>query len=236
MRWNRNCRDLNLIVLAVLLFLAAVFAPIKQRSLECIGPQKLSDRVLLLDAGHGGEDGGAVSVTGKPESGINLAIVLRLDALCGFFGVNTILTRQNDTSLKDKTSKTLAQMKRTDLNNRVKLVNSQQNAILISIHQNFFFGSNNTGSQVFFAPTEGSELLALRCQQILVQKLDPSNHRQAKKISSDIYLMNHVICPAILVECGFLSNQAEAHKLEEAGYQTKLAAAILTSYLTFSPS
>ena len=212
-------------MLAGLLFLAAVFAPIKQRSLECIGPQKLSDRVLLLDAGHGGEDGGAVSVTGKPESGINLAI-----------GVNTILTRQNDTSLTDKNSKTLAQMKRTDLNNRVKLVNSQQNAILISIHQNFFFGSNNTGSQVFFAPTEGSELLALRCQQILVQKLDPSNHRQAKKISSDIYLMNHVICPAILVECGFLSNQAEAHKLEEAGYQTKLAAAILTSYLTFSPS
>ena len=141
-------------MLAGLLFLAAVFAPIKQRSLECIGPQKLSDRVLLLDAGHGGEDGGAVSVTGKPESGINLAIVLRLDALCGFYGVNTILTRQNDTSLKDKNSKTLAQMKRTDLNNRLKLVNSQQNAILISIHQNFFFGSNNTGSQVFFAPTQ----------------------------------------------------------------------------------
>ena len=132
MRWNRNCRDLNLVVLAGLFFLAAVFAPIKQRSLECIGPQKLSDRILLLDAGHGGEDGGAVSVTGKPESGINLAIVLRLDALCGFFGVNTILTRQDDTSLKDKNSKTLAQMKRTDLNNRVKLVNSQQNAVLIS--------------------------------------------------------------------------------------------------------
>lgn len=236
MRWNRNCRDLNLVVLAGLFFLVAVFAPIKQRSLECIGPQKLSDRILLLDAGHGGEDGGAVSVTGKPESGINLAIVLRLDALCGFFGVNTILTRQDDTSLKDKNSKTLAQMKRTDLNNRVKLVNSQQNAVLISIHQNFFFGSNNSGSQVFFAPTEGSELLALHCQQILVQKLDPSNHRQAKKISSDIYLMNHVNCPAILVECGFLSNQTEARKLEEAGYQTKLAAAILTAYLTFPPS
>ncbi len=162
MRWNRNCRDLNLVVLAGLFFLVAVFAPIKQRSLECIGPQKLSDRILLLDAGHGGEDGGAVSVTGKPESGINLAIVLRLDALCGFFGVNTILTRQDDTSLKDKNSKTLAQMKRTDLNNRVKLVNSQQNAVLISIHQDFFFGSNNSGSQVFFLHRQ-REVNCLHC-------------------------------------------------------------------------
>ena len=222
-------------MLAGLLFLTAVFVPITPRSRECIGPQRLSDHVLFLDAGHGGEDGGAGSVTGKPESGINLAIVLRLDALCGFFGVSTVLTRQDDASLKDKNSKTLAQMKRTDLKNRVKMVNSQKNAALISIHQNFFSGSNNTGAQVFFAPTEGSEPLALRCQQLLVQQLDPSNHRQAKKISADIYLMNHVTCPAILVECGFLSNQAEAQKLEEAGYQTKLAAAILTAYLTFSP-
>ena len=236
MKWNRNHKKLNFIVLAVLFLLAAVFSTVTPLSLKCSGPQRLSGHVLLLDAGHGGEDGGAVSVTGKPESGINLAIVLKLDALCGFFGVNTILTRQDDTSLKDKNAKTLAQMKRTDLKNRVKLINSQKNAVLISIHQNFFFGSNNTGSQVFFAPTEGSETFALQCQQLLVQQLDPSNRRQAKKIPSDIYLMNHITCPAILVECGFLSNQAEAQKLEDADYQTKLATAILTAYLAFSPS
>ena len=218
----------------VSLLLVSVFSLlIPPASEPCISPQRLTAHTLILDAGHGGEDGGAVSVTGRLESEINLAITLKLEQLCGFFGVNTVLTRKEDRSLKDDHAKTVAEMKRTDLHNRVILINQQQNPVLISIHQNFYFGSKSSGAQVFYAPTTQSDALATHCQQILIQKIDSANHRQAKKISSEIYLMNHIDCTAILVECGFLSNREEAKNLETEVYQTKLAAAVASAYLTF---
>lgn len=233
MRWNRNQSRFNVVILVCLFLLTTLFLIFQPISVSCIVPQRLPERTLVLDAGHGGEDGGAVSVTGQPESGINLAIVLKLEQLCGFFGVNAVLTRSKDCSLKDENTVTLAEMKRTDLCNRVKRINQQENPLLISIHQNFYFGSKSSGAQVFYAPTEESDELALHCQQIFTQSVDRSNHRQAKKISSDIYLMNHVACPAILIECGFLSNREEAEKLETDTYQITLAAAIVSAYLTF---
>ena len=238
MQWNRNQVHLNLRVIAGLLVCTAfvsLCARISRTSnAACIAPKRISAHTLVLDAGHGGEDGGAVSVTGAAESGINLSITQKLKQLCGFFGINTVLTREEDRSLKDSGAKSLAEMKRTDLSNRVKLIEAQENAILISIHQNFFFGAKSSGAQVFYAPTDRSNLLAERCQQLLRERIDPSNHRQAKKISSEIYLMNHIHCPAILVECGFLSNHDEAEKLQTNQYQTQLAAAILAAYLTYT--
>ena len=237
MQWNRNQIHLNFRVIICLLVCAAFIAFYTgiggASSVACVAPQKVSAQTLVLDAGHGGEDGGAVSVTGAAESGINLRITLKLKQLCGFFGINTVLTREDDHSMKDSSAKSLAEMKRTDLTNRVKLIEAQENAVLISIHQNFFFGAKSSGAQVFYAPTTQSNLLAERCQQLLVEQVDPSNHRQAKKISADIYLMNHVSCPAILVECGFLSNREEAEKLQTDPYQTQLATAILAAYLTY---
>lgn len=184
------------------------------------------ERVWVVDPGHGGEDGGAVSVTGVPESQINLAIAKRLDALLGFYGENSYLMREEDISLHDPEAKTLREKKVSDLHNRAQLVGELEGAVLVSIHQNTFPQSKYHGTQVFFAPTQGSQALAEACQQAIHTGLQPDNSRQAKPIADNVYLMNHVDCPAVLVECGFLSNPEEEAMLRQEDYQTKLAAVL----------
>ena len=184
------------------------------------------ERVWVVDPGHGGEDGGAVSVTGVPESQINLAIAKRLDALLGFYGENSYLMREEDISLHDPEAKTLREKKVSDLHNRAQLVGELEGAVLVSIHQNTFPQSKYHGTQVFFAPAQGSQALAETCQQAIHTSLQPDNSRQAKPIADNVYLMNHVDCPAVLVECGFLSNPEEEAMLRQEDYQTKLAAVL----------
>lgn len=189
--------------------------------------------VLVIDAGHGGEDGGAVSLTGVSESQINLAVALRVDAVLGLYGVPAVLLRETDISLHSPGSTTLRQKKVSDLHNRVSAVEALENAVLLSIHQNSYPSPRYSGAQVFYAPTAGSEELAQRTQQVLCQVLDPENTRAYKKIPDTIYLMNHVTCPAVLVECGFLTNPQEEKLLLSAGYQTKLAAALAGAWLQY---
>lgn len=181
-------------------------------------------RVWVVDPGHGGEDGGAVSLTGVPESQINLAIAKRLDALLGFYGKNCYLMREEDVSLHDPEAQTLREKKVSDLHNRAETVQAIEGAVLVSIHQNMFPQSRYHGSQVFYAPTQGSQELAEAFQTALQTHLQPDNSRQAKPIGDNVYLMNHVDCPAVLVECGFLSNPEEEAQLRREDYQTKLAA------------
>ena len=190
-------------------------------------------RVLILDAGHGGEDGGAVSLTGVPESGINLSIVLKIDQLMGFCGQAPVVLRTSDSSLHDSDADTLREKKASDLHNRVAAVEQQENAVLLSIHQNMFTDQKYHGAQVFFAPTAGSQELAVHTQEVLRSAVDPKNSRQAKPIPDTVYLMNHISCPAILVECGFLSNPAEEALLRTDVYQTKLAAAMAGAWLQY---
>ena len=182
------------------------------------------ERVWVVDPGHGGEDGGAVSITGVPESSINLAIAKRLDVLLGFYGKNCYLMREEDISLHDPEAKTLREKKVSDLHNRAKTVQALDGAVLVSIHQNMFPQSRYHGSQVFYAPTQGSQALAETFQTALQTNLQPDNSRKAKPIGDNVYLMNHVDCPAVLVECGFLSNPEEEAMLRQKEYQTKLAA------------
>ena len=182
------------------------------------------ERIWVVDPGHGGEDGGAVSITGVPESGINLAIAKRLDALLGFYGEHCYLMREEDISLHDPEAQTLREKKVSDLHNRAETVQELERAILVSIHQNMFPQSRYHGSQVFYAPTQGSQALAQALQTALQTHLQPDNSRQAKPIGDNVYLMNHVDCPAVLVECGFLSNPEEEAQLRREDYQTKLAA------------
>ena len=105
-------------------------------------------QTLILDAGHGGEDGGAVSLSGVPESGINLSIVLKVDQLAGLYGVRTKLTRDTDTSIADSSAKTLREKKRSDLYNRAALVNETPGAVLLSVHQNNHSAKSASGAQV----------------------------------------------------------------------------------------
>ena len=183
---------------------------------------------LILDAGHGGEDGGAVSVTGAPESRINLEIVQRLRDTLALYGVDPVVLREADVSLHDPEASTLREKKRSDLKNRVRAVEAVEGGTLLSIHQNSYPGSQYRGAQVFYAPTGGSRELAELLQTALREELQPDNSRQAKPV----YLMNHVSCPAVLVECGFLTNPEEEALLRDGGYQRQLAAVLAGAWLT----
>ena len=192
------------------------------------------NEIIVLDAGHGGADGGAVSADGTPEDDINLAIVLRLRDLFALMGRQTVLTRTGEASLADPDSATLRQEKVSDTKNRVTLINSVTNGCLISIHQNTLPGHPTVhGAQVFYGKVTDSDARAAAVQQALNRVINTDNEKNAKPIGSDIYIMAHVNCPAILVECGFLSNSAETKLLLSPEYQTKLAAAICCGYLQY---
>lgn len=186
--------------------------------------------VVIIDAGHGGEDGGAVSVSGVRESRLNLEISLRLNDFLHFLGIETRMIRSADVSVYTE-GETIAQKKVSDIHNRVNYVEQTPNALLVSIHQNYFTQSQYRGAQVFYASTAGSSALAEAMQQSLSQQADPRNHRECKA-AKDIYLMEHISCPAILIECGFLSNPEEDLLLQEECYQKKLAAVIGCCILT----
>lgn len=194
-------------------------------------PVRSGGQTLVLDAGHGGEDGGAVSLSGVPESQINLSIVLRLDQLLGLYGQAPVLLRSEDRSLHDEGAETLREKKATDLHNRAAIVSETENAVLLSVHQNTFPDAQYHGAQVFFADTDLSQPFAELTQELLRISLDPQNARQSKPIPDSVYLMNHVSCPAILVECGFLSNAGEEQRLLTGDYQTELAAVLAASWL-----
>ena len=164
---------------------------------------------LILDAGHGGEDGGAVSLSGVPESQINLAIVLKMDDLFGLYGVAPVLLREKDVSLYDDGAVTLREKKVSDLKNRAEAIEAVDHAVLFSIHQNTFSDRQYHGAQAFYAPTEGSRQLAASIQNAIRMTLQPDNSRQEKKIPDSVYLLNHISCPAVLIECGFLTNPGE---------------------------
>ena len=189
-------------------------------------------RPLILDAGHGGEDGGAVSLTGVPESQINLAIVLKLRDVLGLYGVDPVLLREEDSSLHDEGADTLREKKRSDLKNRVETIEAVEGGVLLSIHQNTYPGSRYHGTHVFYAPTEDSQYLAEHFQTSIKDALQPDNELVIKRIPDTVYIMNHVTCPAILIECGFLTNPEEEAMLRDEDYQRKLSAVIAAAWLT----
>jgi len=186
---------------------------------------------IIIDPGHGGEDGGAVSISNLPESGYNLSIALRLEDLLQILGYDTKMTRTEDISVYTK-GETLAQKKISDLKERVRIVNETNGAVLLSIHQNHFPDPKFHGAQVFFAESEGSEALARQIQGLLSTSINPGSKRQIKK-SSGIYLMEHIRSPGVLIECGFLSNPEEECNLRDPEYQKRLSMVIAVAVSQF---
>lgn len=228
-----QCTGLAL-AMAVLIGLAGEWFPFSQRQ-TVFAPSRFGVETLILDAGHGGEDGGAVSSSGVAESSLNLSIVQKLDQLAGLYGVPVLLTRADEHALGEGEGTTVRERKRSDLKKRVELIGRTEHATLISIHQNSYPGASS-GAQVFYGSGPSSSALARQAQALLCRTLDPSNGRQAAPIPESVYLMRRVSCPAILVECGFLSDAKEAELLQQPDYQIKIAAALLSAYLTFDPA
>ncbi len=195
------------------------------------GNKSSSQLTLVIDPGHGGADGGAVSVTGVKESTINLDIALKLESIAGFLGVKTVMTRRSEDIAYPEDADTIRKMKVYDQKSRVELINGIDYPVLISIHQNNYNGSSAHGAQVFFKDSAGSAELAGALQDILEENVTGSTNREAQQIANDIYLFKNISCTAVMVECGFLSNPDENCMLNNDKYRTKLALTIAAGYL-----
>ncbi len=232
--WNVRHFVLRRWTIIFLVFLFSVIGLVEWQACKSAWPTfaRMSQQTLVIDPGHGGEDGGAVAPNGQIESQINLAIALELEQLMGFYGVPTVMTRSTDISIHDTEARTIREKKASDLHNRVDLINQIPNATLLSIHQNASPNTSHKGLQVFYANESLSLPLAQAMQKSLNDVLAPEKRRTPQKISASVYLMNHISCRAVLVECGFLSNPEEVALLQQRAYQMKLAMTMGACYLT----
>lgn len=182
---------------------------------------------IVIDAGHGGEDGGAVSCTGVMEKQINLEISLKLNDLFHLLGCKTRMIRTDDRSIYT-TGDTIARRKVSDLKERVRMLEETENPILVSIHQNLFPDARYSGAQVFYGRAGEGQGLAEELQSIFRQTINPGSNREAKQ-GKNIYLMEHTPCTGVLVECGFLSNPEEEALLRGKDYQQKICIVIAST-------
>lgn len=183
--------------------------------------------LIIIDAGHGGMDGGAVASDGTPEQHINLDIALKLDAFLKEKGYTTLLTRSDNNSIHDENAKTVREQKVSDIHNRLKIIESNPDSVFVSIHQNHYSESRYHGTQVFYSENNrNSSILAQCIQTSVVNALQPDNKRKIKPSGSSVYLLYHSTVPSVMVECGFLSNPDETEKLKDEKYRQQLAEAI----------
>lgn len=221
-------------VFGIAVLLIAAFAAASVGSAIRTSAGSAMERTLVIDAGHGGFDGGAVSANGTMEQDINLSIAQRVQALSGFFGVRTVMTRNDSQALDYNPSCTVRENKVADIKAREQIAIDTPNPVFISIHLNKFSDPQYHGAQVFYSPNHaGSKSLAELTQAALITGCDPDNNRQVKQAEGSIYLMKKLTCPAVIVECGFLSNPEEERQLEEPDYHKQLAACIVYGYLQY---
>ncbi len=222
----------SVLLVIVLIVIASVFYDDKFDFTAASAESMNNFPVFVVDAGHGGLDGGASTSDGMLEKDVNLEIASKLDQALRFFGYKTVMTRSEDISLHDADAKTIRAQKTSDLHNRMKIMESTPNAVLISIHQNHYSEAKYSGAQVFYAPgSERSKALAQNIQQSVASQLQPDNTRQIKPSGASIYILYKAKIPAVMVECGFLSNYNEAQKLKTSVYRTEMALAVFGGIL-----
>lgn len=193
----------------------------------------VTNHTVIIDAGHGLPDGGAIGIRGTIESNINLSICLKLQNLLEASNCSVILTRSDENGIYDISSKTIKDKKISDMRNRVKISEDVQSDAFISIHMNKIDISKYSGWQTFYkASSESSQILASNIQNNLNQYIDKENNRKIKPIS-DIYLSKHIKIPFVLIECGFLSNPEENNLLQTNKYQDTLAWCIYTGIMDY---
>lgn len=222
-------RDNWIVFVPFYLLVVIVFLGIAQMGSNTVTTIKQQQPVerkhhIVIDAGHGGIDGGATSCTGVLESHINLEIALRLEDMLHLLGYDTVMIRRTDESIYTQ-GNTIASQKVSDLKERVRIINETSGAILVSLHQNTYQDSKYRGAQVFYTNEEQSRKLAQVMQQNIIALLNPGSQRKSKQ-AKGVYLMEHISCPGVLIECGFLTNPEEEALLRDPIYQMKLCAVI----------
>jgi len=213
-----------LLLAAGILLLGSAYFNRAEQTQEVFGTDvKPKQTVVVLDAGHGGKDPGKVSDGGALEKDINLSIAIRLKALLEQNGIVVVMTREED---RDLASENASNRKNEDLKARVKLISETAPEVMVSIHQNSYPEAEVDGAQTFYAAgSEPGKQLAAIIQKNLKNEIKDDNHRVAKA-NKEYYLLKKTDCPAVIVECGFLSNPREAELLASEDYQEKLAFAI----------
>ena len=182
---------------------------------------------MILDAGHGGQDGGAAAADGTLEKDLNLAVTLCAKDLLDACGYEVLLTRSDDSMLGDGAR---GHKKLADLKYRLDFANAHPEALLVSVHMNYFPEESCRGVQLYYSPNnERSYALAGAFHRLIKERLQPDNKREIKEALSNIYLLDRVQIPAVLMECGFLSNKEEAALLQSADYQKKLSVLMLSA-------
>ena len=182
------------------------------------------NQTVIIDAGHGGPDGGTSADDGTLEKDLNLQIAIKLNESLNSMGIKTVMIRTEDISVHDASANTIRQKKVSDLKNRLRIINETDNSIFVSIHQNHFSDSRYSGTQVFYSKNNPqSSVLADSIRQSVISDLQKENTRETKPSGTDIYLLYHAESPAVMVECGFLSNINESKNLKNENYQKELA-------------
>ena len=226
---------LSIFACIALLLSAVLFISSRQNSYKTVSTSRYATYTVVIDPGHGGMDGGAVGTTYQTlEKDINLQISQKLYLFMRLMGVPAFMTRTEDISLNFNGANTVRKNKTADLAARYDFTRRTPSPVFLSVHMNKFEQSKYKGAQVFYSKNhDGSRLLGEYLQHILTSHVDPSNTRAAKQADSSIFLLKNLRCPAVIVECGFLSNPDEEALLKTDEYQKKLALAITMGYMNF---
>lgn len=190
-------------------------------------------KTIIIDAGHGGMDGGCVGVNGCLEKDINLAIVKDLEQLLTASGFNVVLTRSEDVSIYDEGVEGIRNQKVSDMENRLEIIKSYPDSIFLSIHQNQFTQSEYFGAQMFYTTKNAGNFQLAQIMQSCFAELQPGNNREIKLIDNNLYLFKDTPQVALLIECGFLSNENDAKNLSDSEYQKKVAFTIYRGLLQY---
>lgn len=232
-------KDSAAIILSVLLFCTCIFGTIKQTEKNIVSvisteSSEYKDYTFILDAGHGGEDGGAVAYDGTLEKDLNLQICNNISLYFDIFGIDYVVIRDGDFSVGDTSLPTIRKRKVSDIHKRYEIINSRENSVLLSIHQNMFSVEKYSGTQVFYdGKYNESEELSEILQFTVKDSLQPENNRKIKKTDKNIYLLYNAKRPSVMVECGFMSNPAELAKLKAYEYQSQLSFIITKGIIQF---
>lgn len=220
------------VIISLAVFSALMLKSVKNIKLDTASYSVKPTPTVIVDAGHGGEDGGAV-VDDVVEKNINLSVSNKAADLLNFLGFSVKTTRSEDTQLSNK-GDSIRERKNNDMKTRLKLFNSSKDNVIISIHQNKFSNISSHGTQVFYSPNnENSKLLADCIKYSVKSSLQPENERESKAAESGIYLLKNTTQPAVIVECGFISNKDECLKLLDEEYQKDMAFSIITGFINF---
>ena len=221
-----------LLALVLSITVAASFKHISQKNYIVVSGVATESKLIIIDAGHGGIDGGAVGYNNTIEKDINLSIAKKLETMLKCCGFEVIMTRSQDKMVGNQLPQgaSIREKKVNDIKTRVSLINSHPDAVVLSIHQNLFSDSKYNGAQMFYSTKNSdSKAIASFLQNRFATMLQTDNERVIKPVANNIYLMNHIDNPAVLVECGFISNALESASLSDDTYQNKIAFVIFAS-------